>query len=330
MDPLERKVLGSSGLEVTRLGLGCASLGGLYGDIPDEQAYAVVHKALDLGLNLIDTAPLYGSGKSEIRVGQALKDVPRDSYVLASKVGRVLEPAEGTDRGMGIFGNPPPFRPVFDFSHDGVMRSVEESLERLKLDRIDILHIHDPDNHYEEAIGSAYPALDQLRSDGTIKAVSAGMNQWEMLARFAREGEFDCFLLAGRYSLLEQESLDELMPLCLEKNIGIMAGGTYNSGILAKTSGGEGAMYNYSEPPADMVEKARRIEAVTTRHGVDIKAAASQFALAHPAVTCIIPGTRRPERVQENYDLLEVDIPAQLWAELRDERLVREDAPVPQ
>ena len=329
MDPLERKTLGSSGLQVTRLGLGCAALGGLYGDIPDQQAHAVVHKALDLGLNLIDTAPLYGSGKSEIRLGQALQGVPRDNYVLASKVGRVLEPTDDDDRGMDIFGDPPPFKPVFDFSHDGIMRSVDESLQRLQLDRIDILHIHDPDDHYREAIGSAYPALDKLRGEGTIKAVSAGMNQSEMLARFAREGDFDCFLLAGRYSLLEQESLDELLPLCLERDIGIMAGGTYNSGILAKGSG-EGAKYNYADPPAEIVDKARRIETVAARHGVDVKAAASQFALAHPAVTCIIPGTRRPERVQENFDLVKAEIPAQLWAELREEKLIRADAPVPQ
>lgn len=329
MDPLERKTLGSSGLQVTRLGLGCAALGGLYGDIPDQQAHAVVHKALDLGLNLIDTAPLYGSGKSEIRLGQALQGVPRDNYVLASKVGRVLEPTDDEDRGMDIFGDPPPFKPVFDFSHDGIMRSVEESLQRLQLDRIDILHIHDPDDHYREAIGSAYPALDKLRGEGTIKAVSAGMNQWEMLARFAREGDFDCFLLAGRYSLLEQESLDELLPLCLERDIGIMAGGTYNSGILAKGSG-EGAKYNYADPPAEIVDRARRIETAAARHGVDVKAAASQFALAHPAVTCIIPGTRRPERVQENFDLVKAEIPAQLWAELREEKLIRADAPVPQ
>jgi D-threo-aldose 1-dehydrogenase len=329
MDPLERRTLGSSGLEVTRLGLGCAALGGLYGDIPEEQAHSVVHTALDLGLNLFDTAPLYGSGKSEIRLGGGLQDAPRDSYVLASKVGRVLVPTDGEDRSQGIFDNLPPLKPVFDYSHDGIMRSVEESLERLKLDRIDILHIHDPDDHYDEAIRFAYPALDKLRSEGTIKAVSAGMNQWEMLARFAREGDFDCFLLAGRYSLLEQESLDELLPLCLEKDIGIMAGGTYNSGILAKGSG-EGAKYNYGDPPAEIVDKARRLEAVANRHDVDIKAVASQFALAHPAVTCIIPGTRRPERVQENHDLLKVEIPAQLWVELRDEELIRADAPVPE
>ena len=155
-------------------------------------------KALDLGLNLFDTAPLYGSGKSEQRLGQALQGVARDSYVLASKVGRLLVPSEGDERGQSIFGDPPPFKPVFDFSYDGVMRSLEESLERLGVERIDILHIHDPDNHWQEAIDGAYPALDALRSQGVIRAVSAGMNQWEMLARFAREGDFDCFLLAGQ------------------------------------------------------------------------------------------------------------------------------------
>ena len=192
MNPLEKATLGSSGLRVTRLGLGCASIGGLYGDIPDDQAVAVVHRALSLGLNLLDTAPLYGAGKSEIRLGQALVGVPRDSYVLASKVGRVLVPTE-QDQQIGAFKDSAPYQPVFDFSYDGVMRSFEDSLKRLGVDRIDILHIHDPDNHYQEAIDGAYPALDKLRGEGVIRAVSAGMNQWEMLARFAREGDFDCF-----------------------------------------------------------------------------------------------------------------------------------------
>ncbi|SVC97086.1 uncharacterized protein METZ01_LOCUS349940, partial [marine metagenome] len=197
MDPLERKVLGSTGLQVTQLGLGCAALGGLYGDIPDEQAHAVVQRALDLGLNLFDTAPLYGSGKSEIRVGEVLKDIPRDDFVLCTKVGRVLDPVtdEDEDRGQEIFDQPPPFKPVFDYSYDGVMRSFEESLQRLQLDRVDILHIHDPDDHYTEAITSAYPAIAALREQGAITGVSAGMNQWEMLADFARAGDFDCFLL---------------------------------------------------------------------------------------------------------------------------------------
>ncbi|NKB68748.1 MAG: aldo/keto reductase [Candidatus Latescibacteria bacterium] len=325
---MEKRVLGSSGLEVTRLGLGCAAIGGLYGDIPDDQATAVVHRALDLGLNLFDTAPLYGSGKSEIRLGKALAGVPRDSYILASKVGRLLVPADGADRDQGIFGDPPPFKPVFNYSYDGVMRSVEESLQRLGLDRIDILHIHDPDNHFDEAIAGAYPALDKLRSEGVISSVSAGMNQWEMLDRFAREGDFDSFLLAGRYSLLDQGALDELLPLCLEKNIGIMAGGTYNSGILAKGAG-PGATYNYSEAPAEIVDKARGLEAAAQRHQISLKAASSQFALAHPAVTTIIPGTRMPERVEENFNLISEPITAAFWADIKEQGLIQAEAPVP-
>jgi|SaaInlStandDraft_7_1057024.scaffolds.fasta_scaffold26397_2 D-threo-aldose 1-dehydrogenase len=330
MDPLERKVLGSTGLEVTRLGLGCAALGGLYGDIPDEQAYAVVQRALDLGLNLFDTAPLYGAGKSEIRIGEVLKTIPRDSFVLCSKVGRVLEPVTEKDKddGTDIFGDLPPFRPVFDFSYDGVMRSFEESLKRLQLDRIDVLHIHDPDANYREAIGGAYPAIAKLREQGLISGVSAGMNQWEMLSAFARAGNFDCFLLAGRYSLLEQSALDDLLPLCQEKNIGILAGGTYNSGILAKGAKA-GAKYNYGDAPPEIIERAQQLEAVSERHGVDIKAAASQFALAHPVITAIIPGTRQPDRVTENFELLKVKIPADYWAELRSEGLIHPEAPVP-
>ena len=328
MDPLEKVILGTSGLEVTRLGLGCAALGGLYGDIPDEQAVQVVHRAFDLGLNLLDTAPLYGAGKSENRLGLALKGVPRANYVLASKVGRILVPTDGENNEQGIFDNPPPFKPVFDFSYDGVMRSFEDSLERLGVDRIDILHIHDPDDHWEEAISGAYPALERLRNEGAISAISAGMNQWEMLARFARAGDFDCFLLAGRYSLLDQSSLDELLPLCVEKNIGIMAGGTYNSGILAKGAQ-PGATYNYSEAPPEIMAKAKGLEEAALRHQVDLKAAASQFVFAHPAITCIIPGTRQPDRVSENFNLLKEDIPTEFWDELRNKNLIRADAPLP-
>ena len=331
MNPIEKKVLGSTGIEVTRLGLGCASLGGLYGDIPEQQAFEVVQRSLDLGMNLFDTAPLYGSGKSEVRLGKALAGVPRDRYVLATKVGRVLVPEEvgGEDDRQSIFGDLPPFQPVFDFSYDGIMRSFEDSLKRLNVDRIDILHIHDPDNHYDEAIQKACLALHKLRSDGVIHGVSAGMNQWEMLANFAREGDFDCFLLAGRYSLLEQEALNELFPLCLEKNIGIMLGGTYNSGILAKGAK-QGAKYNYADAPSEILKKARGLEAVAARHRVSLKAAASQFALAHPAVTTIIPGTRVPDRVNENLDLLQEEIPSDFWADLKAEKLIREDAPVPE
>ncbi len=327
MKPTDNRILGSSGLAVTRLGLGCAAIGGLYGDISDDQATQVVKKALDLGLNLFDTAPLYGLGKSEHRLGEALKGTKRDDYVLASKVGRLLEPNDGQTNNS-IFENEPPLKIKFDYSYDGVMRSLDASLERMGVDRIDIVHIHDPDNHWQEAIEGAYPALEKLRSEGTISAVSAGMNQWEMLSDFAREGDFDCFLLAGRYSLLDQSALHELLPLCVEKNIGIMAGGTYNSGILAKGAR-PGATYNYSEAPTDIVQKASAIEAIATRHNVNIKAAASQFVFAHPAITCIIPGTRQPERVEENFNLLTHTIPTDFWTELRTEKLIDPIAPLP-
>ena len=327
MKPTDNRILGSSGLAVTRLGLGCAAIGGLYGDISDDQATQVVKKALDLGLNLFDTAPMYGLGKSEQRLGDGLKGTKRDDYVLASKVGRLLEPNDGQTNNS-IFENEPPLKIKFDYSYDGVMRSLDASLERMGVDRIDIVHIHDPDNHWQEAIEGAYPALEKLRSEGTISAVSAGMNQWEMLSDFAREGDFDCFLLAGRYSLLDQSALHELLPLCVEKNIGIMAGGTYNSGILAKGAR-PGATYNYSEAPTDIVQKASAIEAIATRHNVNIKAAASQFVFAHPAITCIIPGTRQPERVEENFNLLTHTIPTDFWTELRTEKLIDPVAPLP-
>ena len=330
MKGLERKTLGKSGIEVTRVGLGCASLGGMYGDITEERAHEVVRRALSLGINVIDTAPLYGYGKSEIRIGRAVQDRNRSDFVLATKVGRLLVPKdEGGDTSQDAnWGTESPLRPKFDFSYDAVMRSVEESLKRLEMDRIDILHIHDPDNHYEQALRGAYPALDKLRSQGVIRAVSAGMNQSEMLARFAREGDFDCFLLAGRYSILEQGAMDELFPLCAEKNIGIMLGGTYNSGILASNLG-VGAKFNYAEAPEDVLERARGLQTVAARHRVSLKAAALRFALAHPQVTCIIPGTRVPDRVNENLKLVDEPVPSEFWAELKAENLIRQDAPVP-
>jgi D-threo-aldose 1-dehydrogenase len=330
MKAIDKKMLGKTGIPVTRLGLGGAALGGLYGDISDAQAVAVVKRALDLGLNLLDTAPLYGYGKSELRLGKALKDVPRDSFVLATKVGRLLVAIEDGDRSQDEnWGNPPPVRPKFDFSRDGILRSFEESLKRLQQDRIDILHIHDADDHWEQAIREAYPTLDRLRSQKLIRGVSAGMNQSEMLARFAREGDFDCFLLAGRYSLLEQGALDELFPLCQEKNIGIMLGGHYNSGILASNLDPR-AKYNYEDAPPKILEKARKLQAVAARHGVSLKAAATQFALAHPVVTCVIPGTRVPERVLENFQALDEKISQAFWAELKGAQLIRGDAPVPE
>jgi D-threo-aldose 1-dehydrogenase len=327
MDPLERKRIGKTDLTVTRLGFGGAPLGGLFTDVETRTAVQTVRSAYDLGIRFFDTAPLYGHGKSETFYGEALGGVPRDSFVLSTKVGRVLDPVERMDD-TDIYVNLPPLKAVFDFSRDGVLRSIEESLKRLNMDRIDILLIHDPDDHYEQAIGEAYPTLADLRSQGVIKAIGAGMNQWQMPARFAREGDFDCFLLAGRYTLLDQTGLAELLPICEQKQISIILGGPYNSGILASDLGPT-ATFNYQVAPPKLLDKARKIKAVCDRHGVPLKAAALQFGLAHPAVAASIPGARSASEVTENVQMASFDIPAALWDELRAEKLIPQEAPTP-
>ena len=208
----------------------------------------------------------------------------------------------------------PPVNPVFDFSYDGVMHSVEESLERLGLDRVDVLHIHDPDEHYDEALSGAYRALDRLRAEGTIGAVGAGMNQAEMLVRFARDADFDCFLLAGRYTLLDRTGARELLPLCAERGIGIIAGGVFNSGILANPT--PGGTFNYQAAPLDIVERAQRLAAICKRHGVELKAAAIQFPLRHPAVAVVLTGCRSVAEVEENVRMFQTRVPDELWKEL--------------
>ena len=326
MNPSERVRLGRTPLSVTRFGLGTAPLAGLYEAVPEDQALQVITRAWDEGVRHFDTAPLYGFGNAETRLGKALHDKPREEFVLASKVGRLLRADAPPEPGQNFRGTPS-VNPVFDFSYDGVMRSVDESLERLQLDRIDILHIHDPDNHYDDALHGAYKALDHLRSEGVIRAVGAGMNQAEMLARFAREGNFDCFLLAGRYTLLDQIALDELLPICVERGIAIIAGGVYNSGILADPK--LGARYNYAAAPEPLLERARKIRAVCDRHGIPLKAAALQFPIGHPAVSCVVVGCRSVAQLDESLRMFEVDIPPALWQELRSEGLLREDAPTP-
>jgi D-threo-aldose 1-dehydrogenase len=322
----DRTRLGRTALEVTRFGLGTAPLAGLYEAVPEAKGLAVISRAWDAGIRHFDTAPLYGSGLAEMRVGKALHDKPRDEFVLATKVGRLLRADAPPEPGQNFKGTPP-VNPVFDFSYDGVMRSVDESMERLQLDRIDILHIHDPDAHYDDAIRGAYRALDHLRSEGVIRAVGAGMNQAEMLSRFAREGRFDCFLLAGRYTLLDQVALDELLPICVEQGIGIIAAGVYNSGILADPKAG--ARYNYTAAPAPLLDRARKIRSVCDSHGVPLKAAALQFPLGHPAVSCVVVGCRSVEQLDESLAMFEADIPAALWRDLKAKGLLRDDAPTP-
>jgi D-threo-aldose 1-dehydrogenase len=332
IEPAEATPLGRTALRVTRVGLGTAPLGGLYAPVSDEVARATLVRAWELGLRFFDTAPLYGHGLSERRVGAALAGRPRDQLVLATKVGRLLRAGAPPDDsrlsgGLDRWPDVPPVNPVFDFSYDGVLRSVAESLERLALDRVDVLHIHDPDEHYKQALDGAYRALDRLRAEGTIGAVGAGMNQAEMLVRFAREAEFDCFLVAGRYTLLDQSALAELLPLCLERGVAVILGGVYNSGILADPR--PGATYDYSVAPPQLLERARRVAAVCERHNVPLKAAALQFPLAHPAVTSLLLGARSVAELEENLALLRIELPAELWTELRREALLPAEAPTP-
>jgi D-threo-aldose 1-dehydrogenase len=332
MDPAERTQLGRTALQVTRVGLGTAPLGGLYSPVSEEQAVETVRRAYGAGLRFFDTAPLYGHGLSERRVGVGVAGVPRDDFVLATKVGRLLRADAPPDQsqlsgGFDRWPGAPPVNPLFDFSYDGVLRSFEESLERLGLDRVDVLHIHDPDEHEAEALSGAFRALDRLRGEGAISALGAGMNQAEMLVRFARAADFDCFLVAGRYTLFDQVALRDLLPLCLERGIGVILGGVYNSGILADPR--PGATFDYAPAPPEVVERAQRLDAVCRRHDVSLKAAALQFPLAHPAVTTLLVGARSPTELDEDLGLLEAPLAPELWSDLRREHLIPEDAPTP-
>jgi D-threo-aldose 1-dehydrogenase len=304
----ERVQLGRFGLEVTRLGLGTAPLGGLYRPVDDETAQATVRAAYDAGVRLFDTAPLYGSGLAERRLGAALRALPRADVVVSTKVGRLLEPG---GEPMGIFAGAPPLAPVFDFGYDATLRSLEASLKRLGLDRVEIALIHDPDDHFDEALAGAYRALDRLRAENVVRAIGIGMNQSELLCRFAREAEVDCFLLAGRYTLLDRSAADELLPLCAERGIAVLAGGVFNSGVLA---GGD--TYDYRAAPPDVLERVRRLRDVCARHDVPVEAAALQFSLRHPAVTSVVVGCRSPAEIEEDARLFALPVPDALWAEL--------------
>ena len=332
--------IGTTGLRVARLGLGGAGLGGLYSDVSRDAARETVRRSFDLGARYFDTAPLYGLGKSETSLGTGLRGLERGALVVSTKVGRVLEPT-GSPPVTRLFVNPAPLEPVFDYSRDGILRSLDDSLARLQLDSVEIALMHDPDSgqsmsedvdveptYFRQAMDEAYPTLQRLKSEGVLKAVGVGMNQWQALARFARAADFDCFLLAGRYTLLDHSALPTLMPLCEEKRISLILGGPYNSGILASDLS-PGATYFYDEAPADVLDRARAIQAVCGRHGVPLKAAALQFGLAHPAVASTIPGGRSPEEVEENVRMAEYDIPDGLWAELKEEGLIPREAPTP-
>jgi D-threo-aldose 1-dehydrogenase len=312
---------------VTALGLGCAPIGNLYDPVGDDDAIAVVHAAYDAGIRFFDTAPLYGHGLSETRLGAALATLPRESVTIATKVGRLLVPDDPLTHEPTIFADVPAVHPVFDFSADGVRRSLEASLERLGLDRIDIVHVHDPDDHAEEALQGAFPALRTWRDEGVVQKIGAGMNQAPLLARFVREAGIDCVLLAGRYTLLDQSGLDELLPLCEREGVSVIAAGVFNSGLLADPA--PGAHFDYAPAAPDLVARAQRMASVCARHGVPLTAAALQFTAAHPAVTHVLTGVRSVTELTSNVAGFERPIPVDLWSDLRAEGLLAEHVPTP-
>jgi D-threo-aldose 1-dehydrogenase len=332
-----RRVLGRTGLEVSVLGFGTAPLGDLFAQLDDGTAIAAVERAFELGINLIDTSPLYGHGLSEHRCGTALRRVPRQDIVVCTKVGRWMDPFHGRASGSGFVGGQP-HRAVVDYSYDGTMRSVEQSLLRLGTDRLDLLLIHDVDvwthgadaieDRFREAMTGAYVALDRLRGEGVVAGVGIGVNEAEMCVRFAQAGSFDTMLLAGRYSLLEQPALAHFLPLAQQQGIGVMLGGVFNSGILA-TGAVPGAKYNYQDAPLHILKKVAKIQRVCDAHGVALPTAALHFALGHPAVVSVVLGAQNPLEVERNVAALASKVPSALWTDLKAQYLLDADAPVP-
>ena len=331
--------LGTGALTFTELGFGTAPIGGLYRPVSDAQAHATLSRAWDLGVRYFDTAPLYGLGQSETRLNRFLQGRRRGDYIVSSKVGRrlrVTTPGEARE-GIGKWFDVPARIGVYDYSYDGALRSIEATLERTGLDRIDVIHVHDLDvwthgsaavmeAHRDTFMAGGYRALTQMRDQGVIRAISGGINEWQSCQWLTERGDFDLFLLAGRYTLLEQEALTSFLPLCTARGIGIIVGGPYNSGILA-TGARPGAFYNYDPAPPDILDKVRRIEAVCAGHGVRMVDAAFQFPLLHPAVVSVIPGAMTPAEVDANARAAAAVLPPALWSDLKSRGLMREDAP---
>ena len=325
---LEKRGVGRTKLQVTTLGLGTATMGGTRVKVTRQHGEEIVTAAWDAGVRYVDTAPFYGIGAAEHRVGDALRDKPRDEWVLGTKVGRLLRP---TQEGRI---DPMPFDVIYDYSYDGIMRSVEDSNQRLGLARIDIALVHDIGayqhgaelnaQYFKVLAESGYKALEELRRTGVVSAIGIGVNEKEVLIEALKIGDWDAFLLAGRYTLLEQGPLEDLLPLCTARGTSIIVGGPLNSGILAGRD-----TWNYAAAPAEVVARVRQIQAVCDSHKVPLPAAALQFPLAHPVVCAIIPGPRTAAEFNENLPLLTQKIPAGLWSDLKAQGLLHKDAPVP-
>ncbi|MEX0320461.1 MAG: aldo/keto reductase [Ruegeria sp.] len=325
---------------LTRMGFGGAPLGNLYRKVSDEDAQAALQAAFDAGIRYFDTAPQYGLGRSEERFGMAIRRFGRDNIQLSTKIGRLLLDCEPHEVTPEAFVDVPQKRIVFDYTYDGVMRSYEASRQRIGVTNADILLVHDvcvfsqgsqevSDAKVRELFdGGGYKALTELREAGEIAAVGAGVNEWQVCEKLLGLGDFDGFLLAGRYTLLEQEALETFLPLCEKRDVGIILGGPYNSGILA-TGAVPSAKYNYADAPPDILDRVRRIEAVCAAHGTPLIAAALQFVLGHPCVKTVVPGAVSGAEVEANVQLLETPIPAGLWSDLKSEGLIRPDAPLP-
>jgi D-threo-aldose 1-dehydrogenase len=321
-------------ISIPKIGLGGAPLGNMFHPVDEAAADATLQAAWEAGIRLYDTSPHYGAGLSEQRYGRLLSGKPRDEFVLSTKVGRLLQPADQPENAKPFVDELPNKR-VIDYSADGAKRSLEDSLKRLGVDRIDIVYIHDlsEDQHgpkwreyFDQAMQGAARALTQLREEGVIRGWGLGVNLVEPCRLALEQSDPDVFLLAGRYSLLEQrEPLDTLFPQCLERGVGIVVGGPFNSGVLA---GGQN--YDYAPAEGQIKEKTAKIQAVCDRFGVDMRAAALQFCLAHPAVLAAIPGSANPQRPAQYMQQLQASIPPELWQALRDERLVEPDAPTPE
>lgn len=325
--------LGRTSLTVTALGFGATAIGGMYTEVSDDAALDTVAAAWEAGLRYFDAAPQYGRGNGEVRLGRGLAGYPRDEYVLSSKVGRLLRadapphPDDFDSTGRPYDAGAPDVATVYDYSRDGVLRSIEESLTRLGTDRLDIALVHDPDDYVDEALATAFPTLIELRDQKVVTAIGAGMNQTAALERFARESDPDMFLLAGRYTLLEQTALQSFLPLCTQRGIAVVAGGVFNSGLLADA--GAGARYNYDPAPADLIARTQRLAEVCQRFRVPLKAAALQFPIAHPCVAAVLTGVRSRAELDENAQLFDRPIPGELWRDLKAEGLLADDAPTP-